>query len=383
MNFVAIKMLVGDTAKYIGIIFGITFATIIMTQQPSIFVGLMTRTFGFIADTNYPDLWVTDPKVKYIDDIKPMQDTKLLRVRGIEGIKWAVPLYKGQIKVKTPDGNFQSAVMIGVDTSTLIGAPPEMWQGTVADLRKSDAIILNKEGSERLGVTSKDGTKNPVKVGDVLEINDIRAVVVGIAKTSRSFQSQPLIYTTYTRAVTYAPAERLKMSFILAGIKSDFDTKQVKANINKYVGLTAYTPQEFKDITINYFMKNTGIPINFGISVLLGFFVGAAIAGQMFYNFTNDNIKQFGALKAMGASNLMLVKMIILQAVTVGIMGWGIGVGLASLFGYSMRDSVLAFKMVWQIPVLSASGVGIIVIIAAFISIIKVIRLEPAIVFKG
>jgi putative ABC transport system permease protein len=383
MNFVAIKMLVGDTAKYIGIIFGITFATIIMTQQPSIFVGLMTRTFGFIADTNYPQLWITDPKVKYIDDIKPMQDTKLLRVRGIEGVKWAVPLYKGQIKVKTPDGNFQSSVMIGVDTATLIGAPPEMWQGTVADLRKSDAIIINKEGTERLGPTLKDGTKKPIKVGDVLEINDIRAVVVGIAKTTRSFQSQPLIYTTYTRAIAYAPAERLKMSFILAGIKPGYTPEQIKNNISKYIGLTAYTPQQFKDITIDYYLKNTGIPINFGISVLLGFFVGAAIAGQMFYNFTNDNIKQFGALKAMGASNMMLVKMIVLQAVSVGVMGWGIGVGLASLFGYSMKDSVLAFKMIWQIPVLSAAGVGIIVIIAAFISIIKVIRLEPAIVFKG
>lgn len=382
MNFVAIKMLMGDTAKYIGIIFGITFATLIMTQQPSIFVGLMSRTFSFIADTNYPDLWITDPKVKYIDDIKPMQDTKLLRVRGIEGIKWAVPLYRGSLKVKTPDGNFQNAIMIGVDTATLIGGPHTMVEGNLADLRKADAVIINKEGTERLGQTLPDGTKLPIKVGDVLEINDKRAVVVGIAQTNRSFQSQPLIYTTYSRAILYSPAERLKLSFILAGIREGYDIEKIKKNVSDITQLQAFTPAEFKDITVNYFLNNTGIPINFGISVMLGFFVGAAIAGQMFYNFTHDNIKQFGALKAMGTTNATLVKMILLQASLVGITGWGLGVGLTSFFGYKMTGSVLAFKMVWQIPVFAAAGVTIIIIIASLISLIKVIRLEPAIVFK-
>jgi putative ABC transport system permease protein len=382
MNFIAIKMLMGDTAKYLGIIFGVMFASIIMNQQPSIFVGLMTRTFGFITDTNYPELWITDPKVKYIDDIKPMQDTKLLRVRGVEGVKWATPLYKANLKVKTADGGFHNSIMIGVDTATLIGAPAQMYEGQVGDLRKSDAVIVNKEGAERLGIKGADGKKIPIKIGDVMEINDKRAVVVGIAKTVRSFQSQPQIYTTYARATSYALSERMMMSFIVAGIKDGYDSEVVKKNIERSVGLAAYTPKEFKDKTFNYFMQNTGIPINFGISVLLGFLVGAAVAGQMFYNFTHDNIKQFAALKAMGTSNLMLVKMIILQAIISGFTGWGMGVGLAALFGYKMKGSVLAFKMIWEIPVLSGVGVIVIMMIASIISMIKVIRLEPAIVFK-
>ncbi len=382
MNYIAIRMLMGDTAKYIGIIFGITFAALIMTQQPSIFVGLMTRTYSFISDTSYPDLWVTDPKVRYVDDIKPMQDTKLLRVRGVEGIKWAVPLYKGMLKVKIADGSFQNSIIIGLDDATLIGAPAEIIKGNLADLRKADAVIINNEGAEKLGKKNKDGKLIPADVGDVLEINDKRAVIVGIAKTIRPFQSQPMVYTTYSRATIFAPAERLKMSFIIAGIKKGSDIKKIKAHIQNNVGLRAFTSQEFKDLTFDYFMKNTGIPINFGIAVLLGFLVGTAIAGQMFYNFTNDNIKQFGALKAMGTSNMQLVKMIILQASLAGVTGWGIGVGLASLFGYLMTGSVLAFKMIWQVPALSATGVVIIVIVASLISMIKVIRLEPAIVFK-
>src|SRR6478752_2855871 len=104
MNFVALKMLIGDRAKYFGIIMGIAFASLLITQQSSIFVGLMTRTYGFVTDTKQPDVWVMDPKVQFIDDIKPLQDTQLLRVRGIQGVEWAVPLYKGLLKARLQSG---------------------------------------------------------------------------------------------------------------------------------------------------------------------------------------------------------------------------------------------------------------------------------------
>jgi putative ABC transport system permease protein len=130
-------------------------------------------------------------------------------------------------------------------------------------------------------------------------------------------------------------------------------------------------------------MKNTGIPINFGISVTLGFIVGAAIAGQTFYSFTMENLRQFGVLKAMGASNWTLLRMILLQATLVGAIGYGLGVGLTSLFGWAMRNTILAFKFPWQLLVFSGLGVMLICIFAALISIRKVIALEPAVVFKG
>src|SRR3954463_2087670 len=139
MNFVAWKMLVGDRAKYIGIIVGLTFASLLITQQAAIFVGLMTRTFGAITDLSLPDIWVMDRKVQFIDDVKPLQDTMLYRVRGIEGVEWAVPLYKGLLKARLANGNFQTCNVLGLDDSTLIGGPPEMVSGALTDLRKSEA----------------------------------------------------------------------------------------------------------------------------------------------------------------------------------------------------------------------------------------------------
>jgi hypothetical protein len=109
--------------------------------------------------------------------------------------------------------------------------------------------------------------------------------------------------------------------------------------------MKALTSAGFKKLTLDFIMLNTGIPINFQISMFLGFLVGAVIAGQMFYNFTHDNLRHFGALKAMGAGNALLLRMILLQALLVACIGYGLGVGLAALFGNLVGGSELAFLL--------------------------------------
>ena len=386
MNHIALKMLMGDRGKYLGIIMGLTFASLIMTQQPAIFVGLMNRSFSFITDVGLPDIWVMDTKVQFIDDVKPLQDTELYRVRGVAGVQWAVPLYKGLLKARMADGTFQTCNVIGLDDATLIGGPATMLEGKLEDLRRSDGVIVDIDGANDKHAkppTQKGGKPIPLKIGDTLELNDKRAIVVGIAKTTKTFQSQPVVYTTYSRAIRYAPRERKMLSFVLVKAMPGEDIPTLNRRIRETTGLEAYSQQGFMDLTWNYFMKNTGIPINFGISITLGFIVGAAIAGQTFYNFTLENLRQFGVLKAMGTSNWTLLRMIVLQAVLVGLIGYGLGVGLTALFGYAMRNSIMAFKFPWQLLVFSGTGVTLICVFAALISIRKVIKLEPAIVFKG
>ncbi|NGX27233.1 MAG: hypothetical protein K940chlam6_01166, partial [Chlamydiae bacterium] len=160
----AIKILMGDRAKYIGIILGLTFASFIIVQQAAIFIGLMTRTFGFITDTSQPNIWVMDPKVKFVDDIKPMNSNEIFRVRSIEGVEWAVPMFKGIIRSRVKDGNFQNTIVIGIDTATFIGRPPVILEGSLEALRNTDAIIVSKEGAENqlANVDPKTGEKYPL-----------------------------------------------------------------------------------------------------------------------------------------------------------------------------------------------------------------------------
>lgn len=386
MYRVALQMLMGDRGKYLGLIMGLTFAALLITQQSAIFTGLMTRTYSFIGDLSQPDIWVMDPKVQYIDDVKPLQDTELFRVRGVRDVEWAVPLYKGLLKARLEDGNFQIVNVLGLDDATLIGGPPRMIEGSINDLRRQDAIIVNDVGANtRLAKKGKvPGEKSvPLKVGDTLEINDRRAVVVGICQVTRTFQSQPVIYTTYTRALNFAPRERKMLSFVLVKAREGIPPEVLARRIRDLTGLGAYTAQQFKDLTYDYYMKNTGIPINFGIAVMLGFLIGTAIAGQTFYNFTLENLRFFGTLKAMGTRNSVLLRMILLQALLVGAIGFGLGVGCASLFGYILGDTELSFRLVPEILFFAGGAITIIIILSALISIRKVMKLEPAIVFKG
>lgn len=383
---VAIKMLVGDRAKYLGMLMGVTFACLLITHQQAIFVGIMTRTFSVITDLALPDIWVMDSKVQFIDDSKPLRDTQLYQVRGVDGVEWAVPLYKGLLRARLADGNFQSCSVIGLDDATLIGGPPDMVEGRLEDLRQADAVIVDINGAK--GLLAKPPTRpgdKPValKIGDFLELNDHRAVVVGICRSSRSFQNQPIIYTTYTRAMRFAPRERKMLSFILVKAKEGQDIMALNQRIETATNLKALTAQEFKMKTFWYFMKFTGIPINLGIAMFMSLVVGAAIAGQTFYTFTLENLRYFGTLKAMGASNSLLFRMILLQAVMVGTIGYGIGVGAASVFGYFASGTEAAWRLVWQLPLITACVVVFICSLSAAICIRKVMRLEPAVVFRS
>lgn len=378
MNWVALKMLTGNRGKYLGIVLGVTFAALLIAQQGSIFCGLMLLTTSQIQDIGGADLWVMDSNVQFIDDIKPLSESDLYRVRGVPGVDWAVRLYKGLSRARLQDGKFQQVILIGLDDATLVGAPQEILVGNLADLHKPDAIFMDKEGFEQLW------PGEPLTVGKTFEMNDRHAEIVGICKARRTFATFPVVFTRYSQATLFAPPERKVMSFVLANGEPGLDPREVCRRIEEQTGLAALTQQDFADKTIWYYMKNTGIPMNFGITVFLGFLVGTAIAGQTFYLFTLENLKQFGALKAMGAGNLSLMRMIVLQASVVGFIGYGLGVGLAAGFGeMSKHVSRLAFFMPWQVLVGTGVAVMLISIFVSLLSMRKVMVLEPAVVFQG
>lgn len=384
MYRIALKMLIEDRAKFIGMVVSLSFSALIITQQSAIFIGIMKRTYGTITDTPQAEIWVMDPSVRYIDDVQALRDTDLYRVRCIEGVAWAVPFFRGMIRGRLPNGQFQTCIVAGIDDSTLIGAPHTMLEGSVTDLRFPDAIIVNKVGAEdKLAREQGQGLpKIPLRVGDELELNDRRAVVVGICDVSRTFQAQPLLYMTYNRALTYSPMQRKMLSFILVKADGSIAPKALCDKIRQQTGFAAYTRDEFQELTVDYYLKYTGIPINFGLAVLLGLLIGAAIAGQIFFNFVSDNLKYLALFSVMGASHALLAKMTILQAAWVAFLGWAIGTGAAALIGFATQQTELSFHLPWQLFVGTALAMFFICMLAALISITKIYSIELATLFR-
>lgn len=379
MNFVALKMLTGDRAKYLGLIFTIAFCTFLLENQTSIFAGILKRTGSQISDVTDADIWVMDPKTEYFEQTKALKDTDLTRVRGVEGVQWAVKLFKGSPVARTPAGKFAVSFCLGLDDATLTGVPRKMLLGSWERLREPDSVIIDKAGYLLLF------PGEALEVGRTLELNDHKVTIVGISDASAPFLSFPIIHTRYSEAVNFVGRERTQLSYVLAKAQPGMSAEELCQRIETQTGLRARTSDQFQWDCIIYYLKNTGIPVNFGITISIAVIVGVVVAGQTFYLFTVENLKQFGALKAIGVTNWRLVGMILLQASTVGVIGFALGTGMAAQFFnyFSQQIPTRGLLLIWQNVAITGTCIAFVMILASILSIRRVLVLEPAVVFRG
>ncbi len=379
MYHLALKMLFADRAKYIMLVSGLTFAALLMTQQAAVFFGILDWTNGNLKNMR-AQIWVVDPKVEQANEIKPMRDTDVSRVRSVKGVAWAVPMFWSVQQARLQDGTFKPIQVVGIDATTMVGRPGNITAGKLEDLRLPNTVIIDDMAVERLS----RGRAKPIGVGDVFEINDKEARIVGVCKTEKSFFGYPYVFTTYDQALQFAPKTRKMLSFILAHPAEGWTAEEAVKQIKKETRLGAYTEAQFSRSTVIWFFKNTGIPVSFATTILLGFIVGVAIAGQTFYSFILENLRNIGALKAMGASDWMLTRMVLLQSFTVGLIGYGMGIGLTVLFGFLvLKKGMPPFALPYQLPLFTFVVIMFICAFAAVLGILKIRKLEAAIVFRG
>jgi len=378
MNFVALRMLTGDRAKYFGLVFAIAFCTFLLENQTSIFANILRRTASQILDVTDAEVWVMDPQTEYWDQTKALKDTDLTRVRGVPGVAWAVRLFKGNPVAKTLNGKFAVSLLIGLDDATLSGAPRKMLLGSWQRLREPDSVVIDQAGYVLLF------PGEPLELGRMLEMNDHRVTLVGISDASAPFLSVPVMHTRYSEAVNFLGRERTQLSFIIARPLPGTSPEQLAANIAGATALRARTTQQFMWDCIRYYLKNTGIPVNFGITILVALLVGTVVAGQTFYLFTVENLKQFGTLKAMGVTNPRLVGMILLQALSVAALGFAIGTGMtATFFEITLRQlATRGMVLMWECAAITAACIFFVAAVASILSIRRVLVLEPAEVFR-
>jgi putative ABC transport system permease protein len=378
MIWIAIRMLTGDAQKFYGLVFGIAFSTLLITQQLTIFVSLLERGASAVFNVPAADIWVMDRVSRTTDVSYPMPSTALDKVRSVPGVKWAAPHLRANASVRTGDGDLEGVTIVGVDDATLIGLPRRMAEGSIDVLSRPDTVIIDDVGTTNMFA---DG-RSPI--GERLELNDQRAVIRGIADAIPGFTSQVTLYTKYSQALRYVPGTRNRLSFVLVGAAPGVDHQQLVARIEAETGLRARTRDQFAQDGIDFIVENTGIPLNFGITVALGFVVGVAIVGLTFSLFIRDNIKQFGALKAIGVANGTIRRMVTAQAALVGLIGYGLGVLATVLFilSFSTEPSFKGFYLPWQIPLISLAAVVLILALTGWIALRRVLKTEPAAVFR-
>lgn len=370
-------MLIGNKASCIGVIFGIFLATLLISQQSAIFLGLVSRSYRIVTDFPAPNIWVIDPVTESDEKVRGMPEGYLDLVRGIPGIAWAVSMNAASLPLVTQTGSFQICMLYGIDDATLIGAPVEILEGDVRNLRREGAIVVDVySASTLLAKTLADGTKVPIKIGDSLEINGHRAVVVAICKITQGFYPQPIIFTTLGQFKNFTSYMQDKIDFIAARTLPGANIKEVLKTINAYPVLNGLAKDRFEWRIAKSFLQ-TGILINFGLSVALGIIIGFSIAGQIFYVMTLQNLAYYALIKAIGGSHKLISQMITIQVVIVGIIGFLLGTGITLLWGGAIQDTTLAFYFPWQLLLFTGFIVFVICIFTAGLSIRKVFKTDP------
>jgi putative ABC transport system permease protein len=376
---VALKMLMGDPVKYFGLVFGIGFATLLMTQQVSIFIGLLTWGANPVLDVRQAQVWVMDPRVEQPDQGQPISDQTLYSVRSVDGVSWAVPYFRSTSTLKTLEGNLAAVTLVGVDNQSMVGLPNENQAEAMQAIRGRNAMVLDRNTIHLIW------PDDPDPVGRVAEVNDNRVVVAGLTTSLTNFSGLPTIYMKYTDAIAITPPERNKLSFVLVRGQDGLAPQELADRIQAATGLKALTRDQFAAAGTQFIVENTGIPISFGTAIGLGVLVAIVITALTLAMFIQENLKNFGALKAIGVTNVQILVMVLSQSWLVGFIGFGLGIGgTAAFLHFGAADpSLRGFRMLGEVIAGSALVIFLIVTLSALFSVRRVLKMDPAIVFRG
>lgn len=393
---IAIKMLWGDRTKFAGLIFGIAFTSFLVTFAMSYFCGFMTWGFALVSENPSAQVWVMDPAVQSTEQTTNLPDASLYRVRSIRGVQYAVPLELGTARLHFPNGAFQSVQVIGVDGATLAGVPPIRGGLSPTVLRAPDAVLVARGGtSGKLETPARKQDQWPhgpphldvptrmLARGDTLQINDRRAVVMGIARAFPRYPARPLLYTTIANANRFLPPERHRLTFVLARARPGVDARDLAHRIARETGLKARTAADFKADTVRWLLVNSEDVGDIAAMLILAITVGFGVTGVMLYIFTSENLRHYALLGAMGATPRLLIRMLFVQAGLSALLGTGLGLGACGLASYGVGLIEYPFRMMWFTPLFSMVTVALVSIVAATLSVRPVVKLSPAVVFAG
>jgi putative ABC transport system permease protein len=394
---VAIKMLLGDRAKYIGLLFGITFTSFLVTFAGSYFCGFMTRGFALIAENPTADVWVMDPAVESTEMTINLPDSALARVLSVDGVLSAVPLALATADARFPNGRFQPFQLVGVDDATLSGLPPLQDAVLPTVLHTPDGVAVDPGGTDgKLETPNLKADQWPygqphlnvptreLAVGDELLVNDHRVMVRGRSKALPRYPPRPLMYTTLSNAARILPSERHLLTFVLAKAAPGVSPRDLAARVQAQTGMKARSSDDFETDTVNWYLINSEDVGDMASMISVAMLVGFGVTGVMLFMFTTDSLKQYAVLKAMGANSRLLLSMIFAQAGLCAMLGTGLGLGLCAIVGQiAVLEFDYPFRMMWFTPVVGGLMVILVSLVAAAISARPVLKLEPGVVFAG
>lgn len=375
MVSIARKNLLHDRIRFIITLIGVTFSVVLIFAQVGIYLGFM-RNASMIIDHSGVDIWITSRDTPNFEWARAFPERKINIVRSTEGVEFAEKLIFAWGMMKLIDGGTEQIEIIGYNPNSGIGAPWKMKKGSITDVKGGRYIIVDESAEKRLG---------RLDIGDEREIMDRKVKVIGISEGIRSITTAPFVFASFDTArelVSYIGRDNITYILVkvVPGYKPDDVVKRLRQKLPE---LSVYTTEDFSWRTRRYWTIETGMGMGFLITALLAFAVGMVIVGQTIYTSTIEHLREYGTLKAIGARNSFIYRIIFEQALINAFLGYIIGLLVLRFLvkGYEKTGLDMVITPLLTLVVLIITI--LMCIFASFISIRKATKIDPVMVFRA
>jgi putative ABC transport system permease protein len=367
------KILMHDRVKFAVAAAGVAVSVWLVLVQVGLYLGFMQNASNLI-DNASADIWVTGAGNENFDFASPIDERQSYRVAQVPGVARVEKMILAFGQFKLPRGGNQGVEVVGLERGATMLQPWNVVAGDSARMAEIDGVVLDRSEFPKLKLSG---------LGDRREITGARMRVVGLTESIRSFTTSPFVFTNLKSARAYTRLGPEQLTYVLVKAEPGTDLQALKARLNALPNIDAYTKPEFSARARDYWSSRTGVGTGFFMTAIMGVLVGLVVVGQILYNGTLEHLKEYGTLKAMGASSGSIVKTILYQALLSALVGYMLGAGLAVLARLAVKAANLNVVLSPGLLVGTAILTGTMCTIASVLSIAKVLRLDPASVFKG
>jgi len=374
MQTIAQKMLVADRGKLITALVGVVFSGVLVNVQTGLFLGFITRA-GLLVDRGEADIWVGHKMMQNVDFPQDIPRRWIQRIRGIPGVAQARPYLIGASKMTLPSGGYEDVYVVGVDRTTFLGHAWNFSESDPAAILQPDGVIVDKHEAEKLEFP---------EIGDMREVAGSRARIVGRTQGVMGFLVLPYVFTTYERAGHYLKKGPEVCSYYLIQVEKEADVDFVCAQIRKRIPeVEAYPREAYTRISIDYWMRRTGLGISYSAATLLGLIVGLVMVAETMYAMVLDRLGEFGTLKAIGAKESQIFGVLVVQATIMAVFG--------SLIGLAIVWSIVQLFSTPRAPIVIPATVALgncglvfcICLVSAWLPYLRIRNIDPMMVLQS
>lgn len=372
LALVGLRMMFHDKLKMLGTLAGVVFAVLLSNQQAGTFMGLIYKNVMFVQNCD-ADIWITPPGTEAFQPGKPIPESYILQARVVDGVAWAEPLLYGASTIALPSGGSEAVTLVGTKAPGFHGGPWNVVVGDPATLDIPDRMFFEQADREKFG---------GINPGSVRELGGKRVIATGFTwglipfGPSYAFGEYNLV-----QQIMHMPPDQT--SFGLVGVAPGHDPEVVAAALQAQLpDVKIHTRDGYRTSIIRYILTRTAIGITFGTSALFGLIIGFVIVSLSMFSAVLDNVREFGTLKAIGATTRDLARLLVVQAITYAIIGSILGLSLVTFVAGKIRSPQLAVFLPMELLVGTTIVMIFMCILASSLALLRLRKVEPGMVFR-